>query len=57
MPSVPEFLLRKLFVTGSLKRRADGFEFQLNNTLLAVTVTALEYQCGWTTHSHLEILS
>lgn len=41
MPTVPEFLLRKLFVTGSLKNRADGFEFQLNDTLLAVTMTAL----------------
>ena len=41
MPSVPEFLLRKLFVKGSLKRRPDGFEFQLNNTLMPVSVTSL----------------
>ena len=41
MPSVPEFLLRKLYVKDSLKRRPDGFEFQLNNTLTAVTVTSL----------------
>ena len=41
MPSVPEFLLRKLYIPGSLKTRTDGFEFQLNNTLLPVTMTAL----------------
>jgi beta-fructofuranosidase len=41
MPSVPEFLLRKLYIPGSLKTRTDGFEFQLNNTLIPVTMTAL----------------
>jgi beta-fructofuranosidase len=41
MPGVPEFLLRKLFVKGSLKRLLDGFEFQLNNTLISVSVTSL----------------
>jgi beta-fructofuranosidase len=41
MPNVPEFLLRKLFVPGSLRVRADGYEFQLNNTLVPVTVTAM----------------
>jgi beta-fructofuranosidase len=41
MPSVPEFLLRQLYVKDSLKRRPDGFEFQLNNTLTAVSVTSI----------------
>jgi beta-fructofuranosidase len=41
MPSVPEFLLRKLYVKDSLKCLPDGFEFQLNNTLTAVAVTSL----------------
>jgi beta-fructofuranosidase len=48
MPGVPEFLLRKLFINGSLKQRADGFEFKLNNTLLAVTVTALDVSADGT---------
>ncbi len=41
MPAIPEFVLRKLFVSGSLKACPDGFEFQLNNTLAAVTLTGL----------------
>ena len=30
---VPSFLLRRLYVKGSLKATADGFEFQLRNRL------------------------
>ncbi len=30
---VPPFLLRRLYVKGSLKNVDDGFEFQLSNTL------------------------
>ena len=30
---VPQFLLRRLYVKGSLRNTADGFEFQLKNTL------------------------
>ncbi len=30
---VPEFLLRRIYVRGSLRRTADGFEFELQNTL------------------------
>lgn len=30
---VPGFLLRRLYVKGSLKRTGDGFEFQLRNRL------------------------
>jgi len=41
MTNVPDFLLRKLFVKDSLKRSSDGFEFQLNNTMTAVSVTSL----------------
>jgi beta-fructofuranosidase len=41
MPSVPEILLRKLYVPASLKTLADGFAFQLNNILLAVSVAGL----------------
>ncbi len=33
MVSVPGFLLRRLYVKGSLKNAAGGFEFQLMNTL------------------------
>jgi beta-fructofuranosidase len=41
MPTVPEFLLRKLYVSGSLKSLPDGFTFQMNNTLMAVTVIGM----------------
>jgi hypothetical protein len=30
---IPAFLLRRLYVKGSLKNTADGFEFELKNTL------------------------
>lgn len=33
MVSIPSFLLRRLYVKGSLRRRDDGFEFQLRNQL------------------------
>ena len=39
MPAIPEFVLRKLFVPGSLRACEEGFEFQLNNTLAPVTLT------------------
>ncbi|MEW5869266.1 MAG: alpha-L-arabinofuranosidase C-terminal domain-containing protein [Chloroflexota bacterium] len=38
MPAVPEFILRKLFVQGSLKTEGDGFCFALNNTFAPATV-------------------
>lgn len=41
MPSVPEFLLRKLYVPASLKSLEDGFSFQLNNTLMTVSIAGL----------------
>ena len=33
MVSVPSFLLRKLYVKGSLKNTDTGFQFQLRNSL------------------------
>ncbi|GBD10401.1 hypothetical protein HRbin23_00042 [bacterium HR23] len=33
MVSIPPFLLRRLYVKGSLRRTDDGFEFQLRNQL------------------------
>lgn len=33
MVSVPSFLLRRLYVKGTLKNTADGFEFELRNRL------------------------
>ena len=33
MVSIPEFLLRRLYVQGSLKNAAGGFEFELRNSL------------------------
>ena len=42
MPTVPEFLLRKLFVPGSLKALPDGFSFQLKNTLMTVSVAGMQ---------------
>ncbi len=47
---VPEFLLRRLYVHGSLRRTSDGFEFELKKTLgsgyarrlLPLTIDGLE---------------
>ena len=33
MAKIPEFLLRALYVKGSLKNHDDGFEFQMKNEL------------------------
>jgi hypothetical protein len=33
MAKIPEFLLRTLYVKGSLKNQDDGFEFQMKNEL------------------------
>jgi beta-fructofuranosidase len=41
LPDVPEFLLRKLYVAGSFKQQAGGFTFELNNSLMAVTVAEM----------------
>jgi hypothetical protein len=34
MPPVPSILLRGLYVKGSLKSTADGFEFQIKNNVM-----------------------
>ena len=31
MPKIPEFMLRALYVQGSLRREGDGFTFQMMN--------------------------
>lgn len=41
MPAIPEFVLRKLFVPGSLQMAPGGFTFQMNNTFAPVTILAL----------------
>ncbi|MGB9879480.1 MAG: C-glycoside deglycosidase beta subunit domain-containing protein [Anaerolineae bacterium] len=41
MGSVPAFLLKKLYVKGSLKNTATGFEFTIQNTLAPGTIVDL----------------
>lgn len=41
MGSVPAFLLKKLYVKGSLKNTATGFEFSIQNTLAPGTIVDL----------------
>ena len=38
MPAVPEFVLRKLYVTDSLQREGDGFRFQLHNSFAPAAI-------------------
>ena len=38
MAKIPEFMLRALYVKGSLKNNEDGFEFQMKNELGPVRV-------------------
>ena len=38
MPAVPEFILRKLYLPGSLENHANGFSFSLNNTFAPGTL-------------------
>ncbi len=37
--SIPEFILRKLVLPGSLKRTPSGFKFILHNTFAPATIT------------------
>ena len=39
---IPAFLLRKLYLKGSLENVDDGFVFKIKNTLSQGTVTAME---------------
>jgi len=41
MPAIPEFVLRKLYVTNSLTSFDGGFTFELFNTFAPVTLTGL----------------
>jgi len=41
MGSVPAFLLKKLYVKGSLKNTATGFELAIQNTLAPGTIVGL----------------
>jgi hypothetical protein len=41
---VPEFILRKLYVPGSLRALPGGFEFALNNTFAPATVTGMRLE-------------
>ncbi len=41
MSSVPTFLLKKLYVKGSLKNTATGFELTIQNTLAPGTIVGL----------------
>lgn len=42
MPAVPSFMLKKLYVRGSLKNTAAGFELTLKNILAPGTITGLD---------------
>jgi hydroxymethylglutaryl-CoA reductase (NADPH) len=42
MPAVPAFMLKKLYLRGSLKNTEQGFQFQIRNTLAPGTITAVE---------------
>jgi len=39
--SIPSYILRSLYVKGSLKNRDEGFEFALKNNLYPGTLTSL----------------
>jgi len=41
MSSVPVFLLKKLYVKGSLKNTATGFELAIQNTIAPATLVSL----------------
>ncbi|PKN99856.1 MAG: hypothetical protein CVU42_05780 [Chloroflexi bacterium HGW-Chloroflexi-4] len=40
--AIPEFVLRKLVVPGSLKKQSSGFSFIINNTFAPATITRFE---------------
>lgn len=42
MALIPEYLLKKLYLAGSLANADDGWRFALKNTLAKATVTSLE---------------
>jgi hypothetical protein len=40
MPAIPPFVLKKLYVKGSLRTEDDGFALDLKNTIAPATITA-----------------
>lgn len=44
--AIPEFLLRKLYVPGSLKSNPEGFSFDLLNTFAPATIIAVGLEMG-----------
>nr|HID13613.1 hypothetical protein [Anaerolineae bacterium] len=40
MPAIPPFILKKLYVKGSLRAEGDGFAFDIRNTIAPATITA-----------------
>ena len=38
MPAIPEFMLRRVYVKGSLRRTAEGLVFELHNSLASGTL-------------------
>ena len=41
MPAIPPFVLKKLYVKGSLHAEDDGFVLDLKNTIAPATITAV----------------
>jgi hypothetical protein len=42
LPTIPPYLLKQLYVKGSLQVAEDGFQFSLQNNLASATITGLE---------------
>ena len=40
MPAIPPFVLKKLYVTGSLRTEDDGFALDLKNSIAPAVITA-----------------
>ena len=41
MPAIPTFILKKLYVPGSLSNTAEGCQLQIKNTLAPATITGV----------------
>ena len=46
MAAIPEFILRKLYVPGSIQKDSAGFSFQLENTFAPATVSRFALRVG-----------
>ncbi|MEE8392103.1 MAG: hypothetical protein V3S14_15085 [Anaerolineae bacterium] len=40
MPAIPPFVLKKLYVKGSLRAEADGFALDLKNSIAPASIVA-----------------